>query len=135
MSDVKVLARWVGWCDPCETERPLVLTESGQHGLRAWLRGVGHEDRTLTLTCLLCGEWQLIDHDEEDGYDDAPVISALASFRPVGGRQVVVRRAISSFSGYPAEPIPSPRADVDMDLPDSSLDLLAEGFDLIGMAS
>ena len=91
MSDVTVLARWTGWCDPCETERPLVLTETGERGLRAWLRGAGPQDRELTLTCGVCGEWQTVPHDEDDLEEEGPLSSVLTAFRPLGARQVVVR--------------------------------------------
>ena len=70
MSDVKLLAAWDGWCDPCASERPLVLVEIGPRGLRSWLHGVGSEDRTLSLTCRVCGQWQLVPQLEED---DEPV--------------------------------------------------------------
>ena len=66
MSDVKLLAAWDGWCDPCATERPLVLVEVGPRGVKAWLGGVGIEDRTLSLTCRVCGQWQLVPQLEED---------------------------------------------------------------------
>jgi hypothetical protein len=65
VGDVKLLSRWDGWCDPCGTERPLLLTARGEFGPRAWLSGVGMEDRTLVLTCGVCGEWQLCPWDEE----------------------------------------------------------------------
>jgi hypothetical protein len=74
VSDVKLLAAWDGWCDPCATERPLVLVEIGPRGLRSWLHGVGSEDRTLSLTCRVCGQWQLVPHLEED---DEPVEAAV----------------------------------------------------------
>lgn len=129
MSDVTVLARWTGWCDPCETQRPLVLTETGERGVRAWMRGVGTEDRELTLTCGVCGEWQSVPHQEDDDLpDESTVPSFLTAFRPLGARQVVVRPA--GFPPYPVESVPAPRSAVDR-----SLDLLAEGFDLVGLAS
>ena len=66
MSDVKVLARWNGWCDPCDVDRPLLLAEHGPRGVGAWLHGVGIEDRTLHLTCGVCGQWQAVPQLEED---------------------------------------------------------------------
>jgi hypothetical protein len=79
VNDVKRLARWTGWCDPCEIERPLVLTEAGERGVRAWLRGIGPEDRTLTLTCVVCGSWQDVPHYEDEPVDTAePVVVELA---------------------------------------------------------
>ena len=66
MSDVKLLALWDGWCDPCGLERPLALTEHGPRGVRAWLTGVGIEDRSLVLACEVCGQWQAVPQLEED---------------------------------------------------------------------
>lgn len=55
MSSVAVVARWSGYCQPCDTDRPLVLTSHGQHGARAWLAGHGPEDRELAYSCEVCG--------------------------------------------------------------------------------
>jgi hypothetical protein len=142
VSDVKRLARWSGWCDPCGTERPLVLTETGERGLRAWLHGIGYEDRALTLTCAVCGEWQTVDHDEEDLVDEAtpavaavppaplPVGSPVAAVRPFGTSQVVLWTP-------PARPYPVvvPRPRSFAAAPDTALELVAEGYDLISAAS
>ena len=129
MSDVKRLARWNGWCDPCETERPLVLTEAGERGVRAWLRGVGHEDRSLKLTCCCCGEWQEIPPAEED-LAEAPA-APIVALQPVGTRQIVVRPPAAAV--YPAAPVPTARVAVNDTR--TTLHLVTEGFDLIAMAS
>lgn len=128
MSDVKRLARWTGWCGPCETERPLVLTEAGERGIRAWLRGIGHEDRTLRLTCCVCGQWQDVPPAEEDLLDEpaAPVVAV----RPLGAWQVVVRSAAPAV--YPVA-LPTPRAPVADTR--THLQLVTEGLDLIAIAS
>ena len=63
---VRRVASWDGWCSPCGLERPLVLCERGPRGLRAWVRGVGPEDRTLVLSCVVCGAGQLVPRDEAD---------------------------------------------------------------------
>ena len=55
MSSFAVVARWVGFCQPCARERPLVLTAFGPHGFRAWLAGYGPEDRELAYCCGVCG--------------------------------------------------------------------------------
>ena len=55
MSSFAVVARWVGFCQPCAAERPLVLTAYGPHGPRAWLAGYGPEDRELAYCCVVCG--------------------------------------------------------------------------------
>jgi len=128
VTDVKLLARWTGWCDPCETERPLVLTETGPRGLRAWLRGVGAEDRTLTLTCGVCGEWQDVPHDEDDVLVDEPASSPVAAVHPLGAHQVV----IAAFAPYPSAP--APRTPSASERSDTALGLLAEGLDLIALA-
>ncbi|MDT7545255.1 MAG: hypothetical protein QOE99_1365 [Actinomycetota bacterium] len=138
MTDVKLLARWNGWCDPCEVERPLVLTEAGQRGLRAWLRGIGHEDRTLTLTCGVCGEWQDIPHDEADVEEPttAPSISPVTLLL-LGTRQVVVRTArVEAPVDLPLATVtqlPAPRAAIRNN--NDVLELLSEGLDLITVAA
>jgi hypothetical protein len=132
VTDVKLLARWDGWCDPCETERPLALTESGDHGLRAWLRGVGAEDRSLTLTCGVCGEWQSVPHEEDDLAWDLPTSSPLSALRPLGVRQVLVRAAAAR--PHPGPSVPAPRGDAANDPSDQALELLADGFDLVALA-
>jgi hypothetical protein len=129
VTDVKLLARWDGWCDPCETERPLVLTETGERGLRAWLHGIGHEDRELTLTCGVCGEWQAVPYDEEDVPEVAPV-EPIAAVVPLGVAHIVVRTAVLT----PARLHSVPSARRSPDLPDSTLELLSEGLDLISLA-
>lgn len=101
MSDVKRLARWNGWCDSCATERPLVLTETGERGLRAWLRGIGPEDRSLTLTCIICGVWQSVPYDEADAPAEVAAAPAVA-LHPLGLLQVVVRPATASVPAVPA---------------------------------
>ena len=132
MGNVKLLARWVGWCDPCETERPLVLTETGERGPRAWFRGVGAEDRDLTLTCGVCGEWQDVPHeDEDDDLDTAALLpsSPLVAVRPLGARQVVLS---SPATTTPTEAEPTSR---DADGDDEALGLLVDGLDLIGCSA
>lgn len=123
MSDVKRLARWTGWCDPCETERPLVLTEAGERGVRAWLRGIGHEDRTLRLTCCVCGEWQDVPPVEEDLVEPAAPVVAL---HPLGAWQVVVQSATPAVATVD---LPTPRAPVTDTR--THLHLVTEGLDLI----
>ena len=129
MTDVKLLARWTGWCDPCETERPLILTETGQRGLRAWLRGVGAEDRTLTLTCGVCGEWQEVPADEDDLPEETSHVSPAVALHPLGAHAVVLRSAAPTGA---IEPVPAPRSADDTR---ATLGLVAEGLDLISLAS
>lgn len=69
------VASWDGFCLPCgRDDRPLVLTRSGAAGLRAWLAGIGDDERTLLLTCRVCGEWQVVPLREED--DPEVVVTA-----------------------------------------------------------
>lgn len=153
MSPVKLLARWDGWCDPCQTERPLLLTEAGPRGLRAWLDGVGPQDRRLTLTCAVCGQWQLVSWDEEDVVQPAPTTPApavaptapakpvraaapptRASSGPVDVRPVVIR--LAPGAACPAAGIPRPRTPQSQPVPqDDVFDLLAQGLDLISTAA
>jgi hypothetical protein len=133
MGNVKLLARWVGWCDPCETERPLILTETGERGPRAWFRGIGTEDRDLTLTCGVCGEWQDVPHEDEedDDFDAAAHLSPspLVAVHPLGVRQVVLG---TRATPTPTDAVPTPR---DGGSDDDALGLLADGLDLIGASA
>ena len=99
------VASWDGYCLPCGREdRPLVLTRSGATGLRAWVAGIGDDDRTLLLTCRVCGEWQIVPLREEDDPETA-VEEVLAA--PVAPVVAVVRPAAAPVSA--AVRLPSPR--------------------------
>lgn len=96
MTDVKAIAGWTGWCDPCGTERPLSLTETGPRGLLAWLRGVSWEDRELGLYCRCCGQHQVVPlHEAED--PEVVVVARLdllGALTRVGTGSVVLARPV-----------------------------------------
>jgi len=118
VTDVKLLALWTGWCDPCGEQRPLALTEHGRRGLRAWLAGVGTEDRTLLLACELCGVGQAVPRCESDD----PEVAA-----PQVVTVDMVRTPSRPTPSAPTPSVPTPRS---ADL-DQTLDLIAEGLDVI----
>ncbi|MBK5305925.1 MAG: hypothetical protein JJD92_04475 [Frankiaceae bacterium] len=130
MNDVKRLARWDGWCDPCEIERPLILTETGR-GLRAWLRGTGREDRLLTLICGVCGEWQAVPYDEPDVPEsELHPRAPIAATQPVGVHQIVLCSVEST--AYPIEPsTPGPRTPPPIRTDEFTLALVSAGLDLV----
>lgn len=105
MSSFAVVARWSGFCRPCGTERPLVLTELGPHGVRAWLAGYDAEDRALSYCCEVCGTVEHVPATEalDLAYDRtlprwpdlvvpapwAPVVAAETLEDPVAAQAVV----------------------------------------------
>lgn len=75
MTTHRVLTSWTGFCAGCPVEQPLLLVESGPHGLRAWLSGAGPEDRTLSYACAVCGRVEQVPAtEEEDAAYDATLV-------------------------------------------------------------
>ena len=104
LDPVALVDRWQGFFLPCGAEdRPLVLTWTGQRGLRAWLGGHGWTDGRLRLTCACCGGVDVV------GWEDEP--------EPVLAAQPVARVLDLDV---PAQRAPAPRAAAD----DDALDLL-----------
>ena len=69
------LAHYDGYCVSCDTEQPLVLVEHGPRGLRAWLAGIGPEDRSLSYCCRVCGRTEHVPlTEEEDAEHDATLL-------------------------------------------------------------
>lgn len=118
MTDIKLLALWTGWCDPCGEQRPLALTEHGRRGLRAWLGGVGAENRRLLLACELCGVGQAVPRHESDDPEPAPAPEEAVCMLTTPAVRV---------PAVPAPAVPTPRPPD----ADQTLDLLAEGLDVI----
>ena len=72
---VRELAAWNGFCLSCHDSRPLSLLETGARGLRAWWAGTGVEDRTLDLTCRICGHLEPVyATEQEDAAYDATLV-------------------------------------------------------------
>jgi hypothetical protein len=70
------IAHHDGYCAGCHDERPLVVMEHGPRGLRAWLAGLGAEDRELSYCCLLCGRTEHVPHTEaEDAEYEATLVT------------------------------------------------------------
>src|SRR4051812_25597002 len=66
MTTHRVITSWTGFCASCPEEQPLLLVESGPHGLRGWLSGAGAEDRTLSYSCAVCGRVEHVPATEEE---------------------------------------------------------------------
>lgn len=81
------LASYDGYCASCDAEQPLVLVEHGPRGLRAWLAGIGPEDRTLSYCCLVCGRNEHVPLTEEE---DAEYDATLARWPDTFLEPVVV---------------------------------------------
>src|SRR3954454_24397808 len=75
MTTHRVITSWTGFCASCPVEQPLLLVQSGPHGLRGWLSGAGPEDRTLSHVCAVCGRVEHVPAtEEEDASYDAPLV-------------------------------------------------------------
>jgi hypothetical protein len=71
----RVITSWTGFCASCPVEQPLLLVETGPHGLRGWLAGAGAEDRTLSYACAVCGRVEQVPlTEEEDARYDATLV-------------------------------------------------------------
>lgn len=85
------IAWYDGYCAQCSTDMPLVLVEHGPRGLRAWLSGVGHEDRTLSYCCRVCGRDEHVPATEaEDADYDLTLRRWPDTFLPVPAPEVIV---------------------------------------------
>jgi hypothetical protein len=75
MTTHRVITSWTGFCASCPVEQPLLLVETGPHGLRGWLSGAGPEDRTLSYACAVCGRVEHVPaSEEEDAAYDATLV-------------------------------------------------------------
>jgi len=87
MTSYAALARFDGFCGGCDDVRSLVVLERGPRGVRAWLDGVGPEDRELSYTCCACGREEHVPQTEEEDIeydatlptwpDRTPVVAVL----------------------------------------------------------
>ncbi len=127
VTTVKLLALWVGWCDDCFVERPLALTEHGEHGLRAWLKGVGSEDHRLVLACEVCGTCQDVPlHDEDDpAPQTVPTADEGTGAHPAQGLIALPQQAPTARTVVVPHPRPTQAK------PDLVLDLVSQGFDVL----
>lgn len=132
MQTVKQIGAWSGWCSPCQTERPLSLTETGPRGVRAFLAGRGADDRTLLLTCRVCGRGQDVPRDA------AQDVTSVVLHQP---DPRVVRLPEVGPSAVVVLDVPAPRtlaqpatAPVDEASDERSLALLLEGWDPTAVA-
>jgi hypothetical protein len=69
MSTYRVITSWTGFCASCPAEQPLLLVSHGPHGVRGWLSGAGHDDRTLSYACSVCGRVEFVPATEEEDVD------------------------------------------------------------------
>ncbi|MCU1592996.1 MAG: hypothetical protein JWO12_388 [Frankiales bacterium] len=71
-----------GCCDDVTDERPLMVMARGPRGLRAWLAGVGAEDRALSYTCLTCGRVEHVPHTEAEDDEYAATLVTWPDWSP-----------------------------------------------------
>lgn len=72
-----------GYCARCDVERPLVIQSHGAHGLRAWLAGIGWEDRALSYTCRVCGQVEHVPLTEAEDDEYAATLVSWPDWAPV----------------------------------------------------
>lgn len=110
MSASRVIWTWTGYCASCPEEQPLAVLEHGERGLRAWLAGVGPEDRTLSYTCLVCGRVEHVPSTEaEDAEHDAALLRWPDWVEPAPAAAPVLVEAGDVFGLAAAVLIAAPR--------------------------
>jgi hypothetical protein len=105
-STFATVASYDGYCASCDTERPLVLQTQGAHGFRAWLSGVGLEDRELTYTCRVCGRVEHVPHTEAEDDAYAATLATWPDWMPVAPQPVEVPVEVPAAS---VEPVAVPQ--------------------------
>ncbi len=67
MTDVALIASWIGYCADCHADdRRLLLVQRGPRGVRAWLAGVGPDNRSLSYCCSVCGRVEFVPATEAE---------------------------------------------------------------------
>jgi hypothetical protein len=89
------LARYDGYCVSCDREQPLVLMERGARGIRAWLSGMSHHDRSLSYTCLVCGRVELVPLTDAEDVEYEATLSTWPDWSPAG-------QPVAALDGAPA---------------------------------
>ncbi len=148
MTTVKLLALWHGWCDACHVERPLALTEHGEHGLRAWLKGIGSEDHRLVLACEVCGHGQDVPLHEQDDPEPTPAPEPAPEPAPGPAPEPAAEAAVpptvtaATLIALPRQApplrtaeLPAPHGAAPAPGPAQVLDLVSQGFDLLSPGS
>jgi hypothetical protein len=97
------IAHHDGYCAGCHDERPLVVIEHGPRGLRAWLAGVGAEDRELSYSCLLCGRTEHVPLTEAEDVEYDATLATWPDWMP--SVEPVVPEHVAPVAVVP-EPVP-----------------------------
>jgi hypothetical protein len=96
------LAHYDGYCVCCDSQQPLVLMERGARGVRAWLAGVSHLDRSLSYTCLVCGRVEPVPLTEAEDVEYDATFATWPDWSPVVqpvAEQVVLAEPIVVAAG------------------------------------
>ena len=88
------VASYDGYCVRCDVERPLVVQTRGAHGFRAWLAGVGLEDRELSYTCRVCGQVEHVPQTEAEDVEYAATLPTWPDWQPAVVVELHERRPV-----------------------------------------
>ncbi len=98
------LAFYDGFCADCHVDMPLVLIERGPRGVRAWLAGIGSEDRALTYTCRVCGRNEHVPLTEAE---DVVYDATLATWPDTVFALPTYAGADAAYDDYPEYSLPT----------------------------
>ena len=99
------LAYYDGYCARCQDDSPLVVAEEGPRGLRAWLSGVGPEDRALSYTCRTCGLREHVPFTDSEDDEYAGTLPTWPDWDPPAPPQAA-ETAPEPAGAAPTVPVP-----------------------------